>query len=59
MTDYSGMTVNERLSASNKFEEFDKAVADKDSDKLKEILRLLEVDEESIAKIVEQQIGEG
>ena len=46
-----GMTVNERLFASNLMTDFDQAQID-DKGQAKLILRLLRVDEESINKIV-------
>lgn len=44
--EYRGMTVNERLYASNLIDAFDHAVAEKDLDKVKSILRAIELDDE-------------
>ncbi len=46
------MTVNERLYASGQMEQFDKAVEEKDIDKIKLILRSVELKEESINPIL-------
>lgn len=45
---YSGMTVNERLYVSGKMDEFDHAIKEKDTEKVKIILIEVEVDEASI-----------
>jgi len=50
----TGMTVNERLFASGKTEEFDHAVTIRDTKKLKEILKEIGVDESSIQAILER-----
>lgn len=51
---YSGMTVNERLYASGYIDEFDRAVQEKDLDKVKSILKELELDEVSIKSILKE-----
>ena len=53
MSKYAGMTVNERLHVSGKLNEFDKAVANKNADRVKLILKELELDESSIKAIIE------
>ena len=45
---YKGMTVNERLYVSGLMDEFDKAVAKKDTPKVVEILKEVELDDTSI-----------
>jgi hypothetical protein len=50
----TGMTVNERLFASGKTEEFDQAVLTRDVNKLKEILKEIGVDDLSIQAILER-----
>jgi hypothetical protein len=50
---YGGMTVNERLYMSGKMADFDKAVSEKDTDKVKSILKAVELDELSINAILE------
>lgn len=50
---YKGMTVNERLYVSGFMDEFDKAVKDKDIDKIKSILKRVELTESSIKPILE------
>ena len=45
---YLGMTVNERLYASGKMDEFDRAVEEKNAKRVKAILKEVEVDEASI-----------
>jgi len=50
---YAGMTVNERLYLSGLMDDFDKAVAEKDSDKVRGILQKVELTEESIKPILE------
>ena len=51
---YKGMTVNERLYVSGYMDEFDKAVKEKDFQKVKLILEAIELNEESIKPILEQ-----
>jgi hypothetical protein len=51
---YKGMTVNERLYVSGYMDEFDKAVKEKDFQKVKLILEAVELNEESIKPILEQ-----
>ena len=51
---YDGMTVNERLYVSGLMDEFDKAVEEKNLDKVRSILEKVELTEESIKPIVEQ-----
>jgi len=51
---YIGMTVNERLYASGLIDEFDKAVAKKDTKKVRSILKDVELVEESIKPILEK-----
>lgn len=51
---YSGMTVNERLYLSGCIDDFDRAVREKKSMKVKSILKELEVDEISIKAILEK-----
>lgn len=50
---YIGMTVNERLYISGLMDDFDKAVAEKNYNKAKEILEKVELTEESIYPILE------
>ncbi len=51
--EYKGMTVNERLYASGLMDEFDKAVENKNIDKVKSILKKVELNETSIKPILE------
>jgi molecular chaperone GrpE (heat shock protein) len=51
---YSGMTVNERLYVSGLMDEFDKAVQQKDTEKIRAILEKVELTEESIRPILEE-----
>lgn len=51
---YSGMTVTERLYVSELMYEFDKAVADRDVERIRSILSNVELTEESIVPILEQ-----
>ena len=51
---YSGMTVHERLYASGLMEQFDKAIEERDIEKVRSILRNVELTEESIRPILEQ-----
>jgi len=50
---YKGMTVNERLYVGGFMDEFDKAVKDKDVDKVRSILKKVELTEPSIKPILE------
>lgn len=50
---YKGMTVNERLYVGGFMDEFDKAVKDKDVDKIRSILKKVELTEPSIKPILE------
>jgi hypothetical protein len=56
--DFSGMTANERLYHAGKFPEFDKAVAEKDETKLREILRSVEIDEPSIEITIKKVLNQ-
>jgi len=51
---YKGMTVNERLYASGLIDEYDKAVKEKDTNKIRLILHKVELNELSIKPILEQ-----
>ena len=51
---YIGMTVNDRLYASGLIDEFDKAVAKKDTKKVRSILKDVELVEESIKPILDK-----
>ena len=51
---YSGMTVNERLYVSGLMDEFDKAVEERDVERIRSILSNVELTEESIRPILEQ-----
>lgn len=51
---YSGMTVNERLYVSGLFDDFYKAVEEKNVENARILLREVELDEESINSILEQ-----
>ena len=51
---YSGMTVNERLNVSGLIKKFDKAVDMKDSEKIRSILKKVELTEENILPILEK-----
>jgi hypothetical protein len=51
---YSGMTVNERLYVSGLLDEFDKAVEEKDVDKVISILEKVELTDLSIDPILER-----
>lgn len=51
---YAGMTVNERLYVSGLMNEFDKAVAEKNTEKVREVLERVELTEESIKPILEK-----
>ena len=48
------MTVNERLYVSGLMDEFDKAVKEKDTQKVKSILENIEINEESIKPILKE-----
>jgi len=50
---YKGMTVNERLYVSGYMDEYDKAVKEKDVNKIREILQKVELNEKSIKPILE------
>jgi hypothetical protein len=50
---YAGMTVNERLYVSGLSHRFDKAVEKKDINKIKQILKLVELTDLSIESILE------
>lgn len=51
---YAGMTVNERLHVSGFLGEFDEAVSRKYAEKVRRILEKVELDEKSIAPILEK-----
>lgn len=51
---YAGMTVNERLYVSGLTDEFDKAVKERDVERIRSILSNVELTEESIKPILEQ-----
>jgi hypothetical protein len=51
---YAGMTVNERLYVSGLMDEFDKAVEERDVERICRILSNVELTEESIRPILEQ-----
>lgn len=51
---YAGMTVNERLYVSGLMDEFDKAVEEKNVERVRSILKKVELTEESIKPILEQ-----
>jgi iron uptake system EfeUOB component EfeO/EfeM len=51
---YSGMTVNERLYVSGLMDEFDKAVEERDIEKVRSVLSNVELTEESIRPILEK-----
>jgi molecular chaperone GrpE (heat shock protein) len=51
---YAAMTVNERLYVSGFMDEFDKALAVRDVDKIRAILSKVELTEESMKPILEQ-----
>ena len=50
---YKGMTVNERLYVGGFMDKFDKAVKDKDVDKVRSILKKVELTDPSIKPILE------
>ena len=50
---YEGMTVNERLFISGNLTAFDQAILDKDVEIVKSILKLVELDQNSIQDILE------
>lgn len=52
--EYAGMTVNERLYVSGYMDEFDMAINNKDIEKIKSILKIVELDEISIKAILEK-----
>jgi hypothetical protein len=51
---YSGMTVNERLYVSGLMEEFDKAVQERDVDRICRILSSVELADENIGPVLDQ-----
>lgn len=51
---YSGMTVHERLYASGLMDQFDQAVEERDIEKVRSLLRNVDLTEESIRPILEQ-----
>lgn len=51
---YRGMTVNERLYVGGLMDEFDKAVEERDVERVRRILSDVELTEESIRPILEQ-----
>lgn len=51
---YAGMTVNERLYVSGLLENFDKAVKERDIEKIISILKKIKLTDESINPILEQ-----
>ena len=51
---YAGMTVNERLYLSGMMDEFDKAVEEKNIEKIRSILEHVDLSEESIKPILAQ-----
>ncbi len=51
---YSGMTVNERLYVSGLMDQFDKAVEERDIERVRSILSNVELTEESIGPILER-----
>lgn len=54
---YKGMTVNERLYVSGLFDKFDKAVEEKDIKKIIEILKAIEIIDESSIRDVLKALG--
>ena len=56
-SELGAMTVNERLYVSGLFEAFDKAVAENDWEELRTILQTVQVDSESIEKIIENAVS--
>jgi hypothetical protein len=51
---YAGMTVNERLYVSSLMDEYDKAVKEKDIQRVRKILEKVELTEANIKPILEQ-----
>ncbi len=51
---YLGMTVNERLYTSGLMDEFDKAVQKKSTEEVRNILKQVDLNEESIKPIIVQ-----
>ena len=51
---YAGMTVNERLYVSGMASAFDKAIEERDFEKVRNILTEVELDEDSIKRILER-----
>ena len=52
----AGMTVNERLYATEQFEAFDAAVSARDEDRLREVLKRLHIGEENVEAIIRSQL---
>jgi len=52
----AGMTVNERLYATDQFDAYDAAVASQDEAKLRKILERLHIGETDIVAIIEKRI---
>lgn len=50
---YAGMTVNERLYVSGLMDEYDKAVKEKDAERVREILEKVDLTEANIKPILE------
>jgi len=50
---FAGRTVNERLYVSGLMDDFDKAVQEKDVERVKDILRKVELEDTSIIQILE------
>jgi hypothetical protein len=51
---YAGMTVNERLFVCGMMSAFDKAIDERDPEKIRKILTDVELDEDSIKPILER-----
>lgn len=51
---YAGMTVNERLYVSGLMDDFDEAVEKKNTEKVRDILKKVELTENSIKPILEK-----
>ncbi len=54
---YKGLTVNERLFVSGLMEEFDRAVEEKDHEKVRKILKEVEITDESAIKSILEKLG--
>lgn len=52
-----GMTVNERLWATDQFDEYDAAVASNDAARLREVLERLHIGEANVLAIIEARLG--